>query len=100
MRVAENAPERAEAVVLAFPDSPDRRLRVALRHLDAALAEQKAAVAHFRAQIAELSGAVSSLQGSTLTFHDRLAGVAADTARANAAARQLMATADAMQARL
>jgi hypothetical protein len=41
-------PDDAATPVIAFPRTPETRLRVALRQLDAVLAEQRAAVASFR----------------------------------------------------
>lgn len=86
-----------DAQLLAFPDTPERRLRRALRALDAALAEQRSAVALFRAQLDELKGAVGRLGTSTRDLSGALADAAADTARAQAAAQQLVVTAEAME---
>lgn len=84
------------AGILAFPPSPERRLRVALRQLDQALADQREAVSVFRTQMAALSGAVAGLGESTLELRARLDDAAQETERAKATAAQLQATAAAM----
>lgn len=85
------------AVVFDFPDTTERRLRLALRKLDAALAEQRVAVAAFRAQLGELNGAVVRLGDRATALRGALAETAADTARAQAASRELMATAETLE---
>lgn len=87
------APDSPGPRLLPFPDTPERRLRRALGALDAALAEQRNAVAEFRAQIDGLRDAVAKLDGSTHALRGSLAGAAENTARAQAAARELMVTA-------
>lgn len=87
------APDQPVARLLAFPDTPEHRLRRALGALDAALAEQRSAVAEFRAQIDGLRDAVAKLDGSAHALRGSLAGAADNTARAQAAARELMVTA-------
>jgi chromosome segregation ATPase len=89
-----------QAAILDFPQSPEARLRVALRQLDAALAEQREAIAAFRAQITSLGDAVSGLEGSAATLRESLSEAAAETERAQQAAGTLMATAEAMQRHL
>ena len=86
-----------DAQLLAFPDTAERRLRRALRALDAALDEQRSAVALFRAQLDQLKGAVGRLGDSAQGLGGALAETAAETARAQAAAQQLVATAEAME---
>ncbi|MBU8538162.1 hypothetical protein [Falsiroseomonas tokyonensis] len=85
------------AEILPFPNSGERRLRVALRNLDAALAEQRQAIAAFRAELAALNSAVSDLGQSTQLLQDRLHDTAEDTALAREAALRLQATAEAME---
>lgn len=86
-----------DAQLLAFPDTEDRRLRRAMRALDSALDEQRSAVRHFRAQLDALKTAVGRLGDSAQDLGVALAEAAAETARAQAAAQQLLATADAME---
>ena len=85
-----------EAEILTFPNSGERRLRMALRNLDAALEEQRQAVAAFRAELAQLGSAMQSLGESTLGLQDRLFEVAEDNALAHQAALRLQQTAAAM----
>jgi chromosome segregation ATPase len=84
--------------LLCYPDTTERRLRRALRQLDAALADQRHAVAEFRSRIGELNGAVARLGERTESLRGALDGAAADTARAQAASRELLATAEKMEA--
>lgn len=86
-----------DAELLAFPDTDERRLRRALRALDAALAEQRQSVAEFRAQLTALKGAVGQLGTSAQDLTSALADAAGEASRAQAAALQLAATADAME---
>ncbi|WP_439594816.1 hypothetical protein [Falsiroseomonas sp.] len=86
-----------DADILPFPNTGERRLRVALRNLDAALAEQRQAIAAFRAELAALNSAVADLGQSTQLLQDRLHDAAEDTALAREAALRLQATAEAME---
>lgn len=92
---ATTAPPDAE--LLAFPDTDERRLRRALRALDAALDEQRRSVAEFRAQMSALKGAVDQLGASAQDLTIALADAAGEASRAQAAAQQLVATAEAME---
>ena len=92
--------ERTAPVVLAFPQRPDDRLRLALRRLEAALGAQRDAVAGWRAELATLGSAVAGLREGALRYQASLSATAADLARARAAARALEATADAMLAQV
>ncbi|TCI00480.1 hypothetical protein EJV46_07570 [Roseococcus sp. SYP-B2431] len=83
------------AQILAFPRTPDDRLRAALRSLEAALAEQKEAFGALRANLASLGGAVSGLEGSVQGYRGALAGTVRELDAARASARRLEATADA-----
>jgi predicted nuclease with TOPRIM domain len=85
-----------DAAILTFPNSGERRLRVALRNLDAALEEQRHAVAAFRAELAALGSAMQQLGESTQGLQDRLHEVAEDNALAHEAALRLQGTAEAM----
>jgi uncharacterized protein YidB (DUF937 family) len=78
---------------LVFPDTPERRLRRALRQLDAALAEQRAAVGAFREQIGALKGAVEGLGARLGGLQGSLGEAAAEVEAARIASRELAATA-------
>ena len=67
-----------------------------LRRLEQALEEQRVAVADFRAQIAGLNTAMSGLGESAQMLKTNLDAAAQDTARAQAEALRLQATAEAM----
>ncbi|HEV7268953.1 MAG TPA: hypothetical protein VGN83_29200 [Falsiroseomonas sp.] len=95
---SQDDPATAMARLLDFPDTTERRLRRALRQLDAALAEQRQAVAEFRGRIGDLNVAVARLGERTESLRDVLAGAAVDTARAHAASRELLATAEKLEA--
>lgn len=93
------APPSAEAAaprLLAFPDTAERRLRRALRDLDAAFADQRSAIAAFRASLDALGGAVLRLDASAQGLGVALEGASAETARTRTAARDLAATAEAL----
>jgi chromosome segregation ATPase len=90
--------ERQDAALFAFPDTPERRLRRALRRLDAALEEQRSAVAAFRAELVALNGAIAALGARAEGLRATLGDAAAETDRAHAAARQLMTSASALEA--
>lgn len=85
--------------ILAFPQAPGDRLRLALRRLDDALAEQAAAVAEFRAGIGALRQATQDLAGSLGQYRVQLDTTQAQVTQANLAARQLQETARQMEAR-
>jgi DNA-binding sugar fermentation-stimulating protein len=93
------AHDTPEPALVAFPDTPDRRLRRALRDLERAMAEQSEAVAAFRQQIQALRGAVGGLDARAQTFRTTLREAAEDADRARAAALDLMTTAAALEAR-
>jgi methyl-accepting chemotaxis protein len=86
-----------EAELLAFPDTDERRLRRTLRALDAALDQQRHSVTEFRAQLRELKGAVDRLGGSAQDLATALADAGSEASLAQAAAQQLVATAEAME---
>jgi hypothetical protein len=87
-----------DAALLAFPDTPERRLRRALRQLDAALEEQRMAVAAFRGEVQALNGALAGLGVSADRLRGALGDAAGEAERARAASRALLATADALEA--
>jgi len=91
-------PFEATADLIAYPDSTERRLRRALRKLDAALADQRQAVVAFRNQIGALNGAVVQLGDRADSLRGALAGAATEAERASATSRELMATAEKMEA--
>ena len=93
MTSPDSTPAPADAALLAFPDTAERRLRRALRALDTALAEQRSALAEFRSRLGDLQGAVAGLGSSARGLRGALDEAAAETARANTAARELAATA-------
>ncbi|MGK7861561.1 hypothetical protein [Falsiroseomonas sp. E2-1-a4] len=86
----------ASGDIVTFPNSNERRLRVALRNLDAALAEQRDAIGLFRAELAALGSAVNGLGDSAQALKERLHEAAEDTALARDAALRLQQTAEAM----
>ncbi|MGK7866543.1 hypothetical protein [Falsiroseomonas sp. E2-1-a20] len=88
--------QQHDAAIVAFPNSNERRLRIALRNLDAALEEQRQAVAAFRAELAQLGSAMQGLGASAQGLQDRLFEVAEDNALAHQAAQRLQQTAAAM----
>jgi transposase len=92
-------PDATDAELVAFPDTPERRLRRALRALDQALAQQRSAVTALRGELAALGQAVAGLQGSTQGLRGALDGAAADCAKARAASLELMKTAEMMERR-
>jgi chromosome segregation ATPase len=85
--------------ILAFPQAPGDRLRLALRRLDDALAEQAAAIAEFRSGLGALKQATRDLAGSLGQYRVQLDSTQAQVAQANLAARQLHETARQMEAR-
>lgn len=84
--------------LLAFPQSPEDRLRLALRRLDAALSNQAAAVADFRANLSDLREAVCGLGGQVHRYRSTLDETAAKVGRTHQAALELERTADKMAA--
>ncbi|MBS7811101.1 hypothetical protein [Roseococcus pinisoli] len=82
------------AQILPFPQTPEERLRAALRGLDMALAAQKEAFADFRANLSALGGAVSGLKASLHDYRGALDDTARDLRAAQSSARRLEATAE------
>ncbi|HWX51309.1 MAG TPA: hypothetical protein VNZ61_24945 [Roseomonas sp.] len=82
------------AELLAFPQSPEDRLRLALRRLDTALAQQAAAVAGFRASLSDLRQAVGGLAGQVQRYRTALDDTAAKVERTREVALELERTAD------
>lgn len=81
-------PEQADpvAAIIAFPQKPEDRLRVALRDLEAALDEQAMAFQEFRMNLAVLGGAVGGLERSLESYRGTLDALADDSADAHAMA--------------
>jgi predicted RNase H-like nuclease (RuvC/YqgF family) len=90
-------PQDPSALTIPYPDTPERRLRRALRQLDAALAEQREAVGAFRAQLGVLKGSVEGLGARMSGLQARLGEAAAEAEAARIASRELSATAAAME---
>lgn len=90
------APQDAPAPTIPYPDTPERRLRRALRQLDAALAEQREAVGAFREQLRVLKGSVEGLGARMGGLQASLGEAAAEAEAARVASLELAATADAL----
>ncbi|HWL81500.1 MAG TPA: hypothetical protein VNR89_11135 [Roseomonas sp.] len=84
------------AALLAFPQNPEDRLRLALRRLDTALAEQAAAVAQFRTSLSDLRTAVGGLAGQVQNYRGALNDTAAKLRHTHETALELERTADRM----
>jgi ABC-type transporter Mla subunit MlaD len=85
--------------MLAFPDTAEKRLRRAISALNRALDEQRQAVAAFRAQMAALNGAAGALGARADALRGALDDAAAETAKAEATSRTLLALASGMEGR-
>ena len=68
--------------VIAFPNKPEDRLRVALRELEQALNDQALAVQEFRLNMAVLGTTVGGLERSLEGYRGTLDAVALDVAEA------------------
>jgi hypothetical protein len=88
--------DRMTARLIAFPQTPEQRLRVAVRSLESALAAQATAMAGFRSAIGELGSAMRGLEARTLDYRRSLDGLAGQVAGASLAARKLGDTAEQM----
>lgn len=82
------------AAIIAFPQKPEDRLRVALRDLEAALDEQAMAFQEFRVNLAVLGGAVGGLERSLEGYRGTLDALATDSANAHAVAMQAVQRAE------
>ncbi len=82
--------------VIAFPNKPEDRLRVALRELELALADQSLAFQEFRLNMALLGTAVGGLERSLEGYRGTLDAVALDAAEAQHTARQAESRADSL----
>jgi hypothetical protein len=92
-------PGTTAARLIAFPQTPEQRLRVAIRKLETALEEQATAMAGFRSAIWQLGCAMRGLEERTLDYRRNLDGLAGEVVGASLAARRLEDTADSMLAR-
>lgn len=88
------------ADLVAFPQQPSDRLRLALRRLETALAEQAEAVADFRQAMGELRSAVDGLSASVGQYQTVLSETQQQCVIASETARAAEATADTLLARL
>lgn len=84
------AHDTAPAAIIAFPQRPEDRLRVALRDLEAALEDQSLAFQEFRMNLALLDTAVGGLERSLEGYRGTLDSLAEDTASAHAVAMQAL----------
>ncbi|MCK8783667.1 hypothetical protein M0638_04630 [Roseomonas sp. NAR14] len=78
------------ARLIAFPASPQDRLRLSARRLEAALQEQAEAIRDFHASVGELSVAMGRLRHNVGNYRaalDELADSVAAVPRPNAACR-------------
>ncbi|PWC30787.1 hypothetical protein [Teichococcus aestuarii] len=85
--------EPEPAPLLAFPQTPEDRLRLALRKLETALSAQAHAVAEFRQNLAALRDATGGLATQVHSYQETLGRTAEKVQHAHAAARTLEKTA-------
>lgn len=85
--------EPEATALLTFPQTPEDRLRLALRRLEAALADQASAVAEFRANLSTLREAAGGLALQVNRYQETLGHTAEKVRHANATARKLEKTA-------
>ena len=85
--------DRKIAEVVAFPQKPQDRLRIALLKLDDALRAQARATADFRAAMGELKTKMGDVQTGMLTYRDALDRTASDIDHAVQKAKELRETA-------
>jgi hypothetical protein len=97
--MTEPAAPGATTRLIPFPQTPEQRLRVAVRRLESALEEQATAMAGFRSAIGQLGSVVRGLEQRTLDYRRNLDGLAGEVAGASLAARRLEDTAASMHAR-
>lgn len=87
-------PEDTKAAeIVAFPQRPQDRLRIALHKLDEALRAQARATADFRAAMGELKVKVGGMQTGVTAYRDALDRTAAEIDRAVKKAKELQETA-------
>jgi chromosome segregation ATPase len=88
--------ERKIAEVVAFPQKPQDRLRIALLKLDDALRAQARATADFRAAMGDLKSKVGGMQSGMQSYRDALDRTASEIDRAVKKAKELQETAQRM----
>ena len=85
--------EAKAAEIVAFPQRPQDRLRIALHKLDEALRAQARATSDFRSAMGELKTKVGGMQSGVLAYRDALDRTAAEIDRAVKKAKELQETA-------
>ena len=85
--------EAKAAEIVAFPQRPQDRLRIALHKLDEALRAQARATADFRNAMGELKTKVGGMQTGMLAYRDALDRTATEIDRAVKKAKELQETA-------
>jgi chromosome segregation ATPase len=88
--------DRKIAEVVAFPQKPQDRLRIALLKLDDALRAQARATADFRAAMGDLKSRVGGMQAGVQSYRDALDRTASEIDRAVKKAKELQETAQRM----
>ena len=87
------ATEAKAAEIVAFPQRPQDRLRIALHKLDEALRAQARATSDFRSAMGELKTKVGGMQDGILAYRDALDRTATQIDRAVKKAKELQDTA-------
>ena len=85
--------DRKIAEVVAFPQRPQDRLRIALLKLDDALRAQARATADFRAAMGDLKSKVGGMQTGMQSYRDALDRTASEIDRAVKKAKEFQETA-------
>lgn len=89
--LSEVEPKAAE--LLAFPQRPEDRLRIALHKLDEALRAQARATSDFRTAMGELKSKVGGMHTGMMAYRDALDRTATEIDRAVKKAKELQETA-------
>ena len=87
------ATEAKAAEIVAFPQRPQDRLRIALHKLDEALRAQARATSDFRSAMGELKTKVGGMQDGMLAYRDALDRTATQIDHAVKKAKELQETA-------
>ncbi|MCA3275856.1 MAG: hypothetical protein ING09_04820 [Roseomonas sp.] len=87
------ATEAKAAEIVAFPQRPQDRLRIALHKLDEALRAQARATSDFRSAMGELKTKVGGMQDGMVAYRDALDRTATQIDRAVKKAKELQDTA-------
>ena len=85
--------EAKAAEIVAFPQRPKDRLRIALHKLDEALRAQARATSDFRSAMGELKSKVGGMQTGMQSYRDALDRTATEIDRAVKKAKELQETA-------